>query len=154
MLETIQLLCPLKINSAIGTHQNTNGTCFNLPPFDHGEGQSSTPISTRNMANSASYLLVSVLCGINVILQELGLDLQLQVAQQGFISFLQCRDMWHGSMCGWSAKPTAVPQALCESPCMSSSLLGVLEPTRRYRSIMKPTNKRHVIYHIRHQCNL
>lgn len=44
--------------------------------------------------NSASYLLVSVLCGINVILQELGLDLQLQVAQQSFISFLQRRDIW------------------------------------------------------------
>lgn len=48
------------------------------------------------MANSAiNYLLVSVLCGINVILQELGLDLQLQVAQQCFVSFLQCRDTWY-----------------------------------------------------------
>lgn len=47
------------------------------------------------MANPASYLLISVFCGINVILQELGLDLQLQVAQQGFIRFLQ-RTERHG----------------------------------------------------------
>lgn len=150
----IQLLCSLKINGAICTHQNTNAICFNLPPFDHGEGQSSTSISIRKTANSASYLLVSVLCSINVILQELGFDLQLQVAQQGFISFLQCRDMWHGGMCGWSAKPTAVPQALRESLCMQSSLPGVLEPTGRHRSIAKPINRRHHIYHILHKCNL
>lgn len=46
----------------------------------------------KEMANPAGYLLVSVLRGIDVILQELGLDLQLQVAQQRFVRFLQGRD--------------------------------------------------------------
>ena len=31
LTSTLQLLCPLKTDSAIFTHQNTNGICFHLP---------------------------------------------------------------------------------------------------------------------------
>lgn len=94
----------------------------------------------KEMANPAGYLLVSVLRGIDVILQELGLNLQLQVAQQRFVRFLQGRDT------------SQYPRLQCHKPTVGIVPLGQ-QPEQGWeaywdsRRAMKPTS-RHFIHHV------
>lgn len=56
------------------THQNTNGICFNFPVeqlMEKGKASHTYLEGRAKEDGKFSYLLVSVLSGINVILQEL-----------------------------------------------------------------------------------